>query len=215
MHGPTPCGNPRQRRFFVGTIPPDFLRAERFRECLTPDVLELIRIESRCLARRLRRPYLGHEDIEQEILLDLWQRWTEFDAARSHERTFLRRVVRNKVVEIRRHHNRQKRRGDHHVLSFDQFVSYGIGQDNDSEQDDPCPNNLPVAPSDETLIELTIDLATVLTALPQEHRQVCERLAAFSLIEVRRYMGVSKYYLHQWIVELRQRFTIAGLHHYL
>jgi RNA polymerase sigma factor (sigma-70 family) len=176
-------------------------------DCLAPGILRFIRQQSRYLVRQLRLAHLSREDVEQELLIDLWQRWDRFDATRSQERTFVRRVVRNKMVELVRYHNRKKRGG--RAVSLDQVLQ----QRNDNESGDDVSGDAPyVESAAEPAIELAIDVATIVDAMPDDLRLLCDRLENFSRCDIRRDLGLSKRVLQQQIRQLRDRFSAAGMH---
>lgn len=157
-------------------IPPTVSGSNGFDGCLKPDVLRRIRVRSRCLVRRLGCPHLSREDVEQEILIDLWRRWTRFDSARAQEQTFVERVVRNKVVELVRYHNRKKRGRDVHIFSLDQFVECRRGNATvlDERTIDPSLVHFPVDDRTELVADVAASVSSTAIALALIARTVID-----------------------------------------
>ena len=63
-------------------------------------VIEHIRCTARRLARTAGLPGMDADDIEQDLLLDLWQRRTAYDPARASFPTFADRVVAHRVATL-------------------------------------------------------------------------------------------------------------------
>ena len=186
------------------------------RAFLKPSVLRFVREQSRRLVRQLNRSHLSAEDVEQEILLDLWQRWNRFDAARSQERTFVRRVVRNKLVELARYHNRKKRGRGTRVLSLDRLLECNSGShDEAAGHDDPFLDHPLADPNVKKRTELAVDMTAALSDLPEDLHELCKRLGKYSRREVRGQLGLTKHALQQEISKLREHFSAAGLHRHV
>jgi RNA polymerase sigma factor (sigma-70 family) len=197
-------------RLSVVAIPPDISCSNGFEDCLKPDVRKLIRVSSQCLVRRLGCPHLSSEDVEQELLIDLWQRWGRFDATRSQERTFVNRVVRNKMVELVRYHNRKKRGRGTRILSLNRLL--------ECRNDDAlCHDELPAErvatePAIDDRTELVADMAALVRGLPDDLRSLCEHLETNSVSAVRRHLGLSKHAMQQEISKLREHLSAADVH---
>jgi DNA-directed RNA polymerase specialized sigma24 family protein len=197
-----------ERHFVVNAIPPTNAPANDFETWLKPDVMRLIHVESLYLARQLRCPHFDRDDIEQEILLDLWKRWKRFDLARSQPQTFVDRVVRHKVVELARFYGRKKRGSGVRVFSLDQQVECLHG---DSRSNRNAPQGL-FEHAIEDRIDLSADVTAIINDLPDHLRMLCEQLGKNSLRVVRRQLGLSKHALQQEVIELRDRFSADGVH---
>lgn len=67
---------------------------------LDPEVVRNIRATARRLARQRAVPGMDAEDLEQDLVLDLWRRQDAFNPERASFRTFAARVVANRVANL-------------------------------------------------------------------------------------------------------------------
>lgn len=74
------------------------------------------------------------EDIAQELYLHLWQKRDRFNPKRASERTFVIRIITNKIRDLLRKANAQKRFADNNTVSLDELMDAGF--------DVACPNTI-------------------------------------------------------------------------
>jgi len=147
------------------------------------------------------------EDIEQELALDLIQRWPNFDPKKSKPRTFIARVVRNRISTIIRHRMTEQQRFEQigHVPldpTIEEEVSscFRTGQTERIDQDD---------------VDIEHDVDVVLAGLPDELRRTCELLKTESIAETARRLGINESTVRSRIKKVREQFEQAGLREYL
>lgn len=142
------------------------------------------------------------EDIEQELALDLIRRWPKFDPERAQPRTFIARVVRNRISTIIRHRMSEQRR-------FEQLGQVPINRTIEEEVTSCFRTGRPER-IDQEYVELEHDVNAVLAELPPELREIGELLRTKSRADVARELGISESTLRYRIEKLRSVFEEAG-----
>lgn len=66
------------------------------------------------------------QDISQELFLHLWQKRDKFDPTKASERTFVIRVITNKIRDLIRQANAQKRFADNNAISLEELMESGF-----------------------------------------------------------------------------------------
>jgi RNA polymerase sigma-70 factor (ECF subfamily) len=146
-------------------------------------------------------------DIEQELALDLVQRWPKFDPGKSKPRTFITQVVRHKVSTIIRHRSTEQRR-------FEQIGHVPIDRSIEEEVPRCFRTGLPER-IDQEYVDLSEDVAAVLAKLPAELRNICKQLRTESIAEVARQLGIPASTLRYRIRKIRGQFEEDALQDYL
>ena len=128
------------------------------------------------------------DDIEQDLIVRLLESWPNFDPVKSSAKTFIATVVRNRVSNLIRRRQLERRT----------FV--------DS-------NALPVeeVPSHEHDVDLQCDVAAVLARLPPEDRDLAERLMIRSIREIAAEDDATVASVRKRVERLRSVFEAAGL----
>jgi RNA polymerase sigma-70 factor (ECF subfamily) len=158
------------------------------------------------------------EDLEQELILRLLQRWPFFNPNVAHRNVFTTTVIERFVATILRDKQAEKR--DHRrVTSLN--VTVNIGEDETAELADTISQRELDAQRgrslrrDEELAQLRQDLAEIIAKLPEKLKALAERLKTETVSEIARDMGVPRTTLDGWVRWLRQRFENAGLKDYI
>ena len=158
------------------------------------------------------------EDLEQELLTRLLQGLKSFDPDVAHRKSFVTAIVERSVASIIRDAEAQKR--DHRRIGSLQMLveltgegptelaeTIGEREYNERRCRDPR--------SDEDLAQLVTDLADVVDSLPDELRDLAERMKTQSISAIAREIGVPRTTLNDTVRRLRQRFEAAGLRDYV
>jgi len=159
-----------------------------------------------------------HADLEQDLLLRVLQSLPSYDPAQAHRNVFVTTVVERYVANILR--NKQAEKRDHQRISSlhihvrtddDEQVEmiHTIGQREQDARRGRHPR------SNEDLAQLGRDLAEVIAALPDQLRNLAERLKTMNVSEAARDMGIPRTTIDAWVRKLRQRFEKAGLRDYI
>ena len=158
------------------------------------------------------------EDLEQELVLRLLQALPSFDRAKAHRNVFVTTVIERYVANILRDKQAEKR--DHRRIGcldvMMEITDEGptelaqtIGQ-RELDARLGCHRR-----SDEELAQLARDIADVMAKLPDELRELAERLKSQTKSEIARDMGVPRTTLNESVRRLRRRFESKGLKDYL
>lgn len=155
------------------------------------------------------------EDVIQELLLALLAQTPNFNPDKGRWSTFVKHVVDESAISLRRREGAQCRQAPSEVSSLNVLIQdedgdlvefgatvseeeyrTGIGQDFISHSDQ---------------IDLALDVEGVLDSLPEELREICERLKYRTPTEVRRELGISHTTMHRRLQALREHFRAAGI----
>lgn len=81
-------------------------------------------------AKTYKVPGLDWEDVAQELRLHIWLKRDKFDPTRRvKEKTFVMSMLMNKIRDLRKHSNRQKRQLDIYHMTFSQVLAYEQGEE--------------------------------------------------------------------------------------
>ncbi len=164
----------------------------------------IIRRKTRQLVGRAGFTSQDREYLEQELILRLLQGLHLFDTEQAHRNVFVTTVIERAVAMILRERLAKKRDG-------------GTVQSLDQARENAGDSTEPVDPrrSHEEQIDLATDLAEALANLPDDLRDLAERLKHQSLSQAARDLGVPRSTLQRQVQRLRRCFEDAGLRIYL
>lgn len=156
------------------------------------------------------------EDIEQELVLDLLRRLPRFDERRSGRRTFISRLVENRIRTMIKHQTAKRRDYRRTVGSLDETVDPHDG-DSDSRLDQ-CSSDqgehslVSQLLTSEQRLDLRIDIRGLLERLPPEQRTICLLLMEGErAVTVADLLGISRSTLYERISLLRTRMHKEGI----
>ena len=158
------------------------------------------------------------KDLEQELILRLLQSLPSFDPNHAHRNVFTTTVIERYVANILRNKRAMKR--DHRRVSS-LHVMVDIGEEDKIEMTQNISQRELDAQrgchprSDEELAQLVQDLAEAMAKLPDELRELAERLKTETVSEIARDKGIARTTLNESVRRLRRRFENAGLKEYL
>ena len=158
------------------------------------------------LSTRARQPDLEREDLVQECLLHWWEQRGRYDPDRgASQRTFLRRVVEAKLLDIERGVRSQKRGGGQSPDSLDRPVN-----------DEPDSATLAELLPDSTDIEgeaiTEVTLGAALARLTPAQRKLISGLrVGNSMAELSQKLDVPRATLYDELKRIRQVFCDEGL----
>ena len=178
----------------------------------------LVRSRARRLARQAGLKTEDRQDIEQELWVDLLVRWHRFDAARAGGRTFATRVVEHRAATLFRRSRtvaestQRKRRSLHDTVQDGDGRPVPIAQVLDDRAQAARTGSHSLAADHQ--VDLATDVAGVLADLPEELRDLCERLKESSIARIAKDMGIARTSLYRRIEKIREHFVSTGLHEY-
>jgi RNA polymerase sigma factor (sigma-70 family) len=170
--------------------------------------LRLVRRKAWRLARCRGFSLADREDIEQELLVKVWEASGKFDPELSRPEAFIATVVERAATTLARAQKAVKR--GHH-LARHPFGAMHIDVDEGKSPTGAVQRDPAATPSREADLDLASDLAQVLAGLPDELREVASRLGDGSKRAVARTLGISRRALEQRIAALRAHLLAAGL----
>lgn len=158
------------------------------------------------------------EDLEQELLVRLVQSLKSFDPNQAHRKSFVTAVVERAFANLLRNARAAKR--DHRRIGSlnvtIEVTAEGITELAETIGDREYNARRCRDPrSAGELAQLASDLAKIVAALPEELRDLAERLKTESISAIARNVGVPRTTLNDKVRRLRQRFEQAGLRDYL
>lgn len=183
---------------------------------ITPADLSTLIAEADAAACRLRRklvlPAVDHDDLRQDLLVDLICRLPGFDKRRGSIGAFANVVLRNQCSRIAIRHHRQRRAQGGTVLSLDVPVAGSAeplgcllaetdglaawhGQDRCAAAD----------------VETRHDLARALADLPEDVRGLCTALGTCAVADLIGRDGISRSALYRRLARLRLELAMRGL----
>ena len=158
------------------------------------------------------------KDLEHELITRLLQGLKLFDPSVAHRKSFVTAVVERAVANILRDAKAEKRQHDR-VTSLHLLIE--VTEDGPTELGETMTmrefncRRCRDPRSEEELAQLTFDLGEFLATLPEELRDLAERLKTQSIAAIAREVGVPRTTLNDTVRHLRQRFEQAGLRDYL
>ena len=176
--------------------------------------VRIIKHKARQLVGRYGLTFFDREDLEQELMIDLLQRMRYFNPAKAKKTTFIARIVERHIATILEARHAQCRdwrlcrvslntphesdKGDTWEL-IDRVDSEGALRTCQPDTRESEINNL------------RMDLARVLDTLPEDLRDLCERLRESNMAEIARETGVSRTTLYDKLTRIREAFREVGL----
>ena len=181
--------------------------------------VQLIRYKSGQLAGKAGFRVSDRDDLEQELVFDLWRRLPRYDPARARRNTFIARVVEHKIaslIEAQKAAMRDYRRCRWSLNDrIEEADGRSLEREETIDQDDYMLRTGTRSRPTEELHDLAIDVAALLETLPPELRELCRRLEAETVSEISRATGVPRGTLYESIRKLRKICEEAGLKEYL
>lgn len=147
------------------------------------------------------------EDVKQELVLDLLQRWPNYDPDLSKPRTFIAKVIRHRISTIIRH-----RMSEQQV--FEELGHIPIDETIEEESKE-CRRTAASERLEQDLVDLEDDVEVVLAGLPPELREIAERLRTESKAETARQLGIPESTVRYRVGKIRIAFEKAGLRDHL
>ncbi|MGE0769299.1 MAG: sigma-70 family RNA polymerase sigma factor [Hyphomicrobiaceae bacterium] len=192
--------------------------SDDFHEKFDRFTLGIIRRKVKQLITRAGFTPQDREDLEQELFARVLQSLPSFDPGQAHRNKFITAVVERYVANILRDKRAGKR--DHRrICSLNITIDVAgegpieLAETISRRELDARLGGHPR--SDEELAQLACDIAEVMGTLPDELRDLAERLRTESVSEIARATGVPRTTLNESVRRLRRRFERAGLKDYL
>lgn len=160
------------------------------------------------------------QDLEQDLILDLFQRLAQYDPTRSEKTTFIKLVTDNRVATILESRKAAKR--DYRLCTESLNDSVRADDDDHKEKGETFTHDQYFARTrlgpdyQEERLALAIDLGRVLSRLPPKQRELYNRLLRQeTILEISLDTGIPRSTLYDMKAKLQRLFEGAGLKEYL
>jgi RNA polymerase sigma-70 factor (ECF subfamily) len=150
--------------------------------------------------------------------VDLLVRWRQFDSAKAGGRTFATRVVEHQAATLLRksrttvESERRRRRSLEETVRDGDGRPVPMAQVLDSDTHGARTGSHSLTPNCQS--DLADDVAGALADLPEELRDLCERLTEKSITQIAKEMGIARASLYRRMEKIRAHFAATGLHEY-
>ena len=175
-----------------------------------------IRYQARQLARSRAFRQTDIEDLEQDLMLDLFRRLPAFDPSRASKNTFIARVAENYAASLIKAAMAEKR--GRHIEHENLQAMVSDEAENRLELGDTIPTENGLwdtgARGWEEAIELRHDLARAIRRLPPRLVSLCGCLATGTVTEVARDTGMSRPSIYDAISKIHEAMAGGGLEIY-
>jgi len=181
-------------------------------------VMKRTHYKARQMVRRV--PALGEvKDVQHDLIEDVLRRLPKFDGDRAGVKTFICRIINNKIADLLKSHEAACRGNGRTKESLDDWVrdETGTWVRRDATVDASRRRaHLGITPrSDHEQRELEMDVASVMASLTPQQRALCAMLRTKTPSEIARETSMARSVIYKHIAVIRAAFIRAGLDHYL
>ncbi len=174
----------------------------------------LIRIKAHQLLGKAGFTENDRHDLEQELMIDLLQRMRHFNPAKAKKTTFMTRIVERHIATLLE--ARHARCRDWRLCRLSLNTPHGNDKGDTRELIDHVDSQGILGNSEketrqEAISNLHMDIERVLNTLPEDLRDLCERLRESNMAEIARETGVARTTLYDKLVRIREAFREAKL----
>ena len=179
----------------------------------------LIRSKARQLSQKSPFTRSDRDDIEQQLRIDLLDRFQHYDPERANWKSFLLAVIDRRVASLYKAARAQKRRHERDVVSLSTEVPGDEGVPTELAQTLlPRHQDFLVGSSlheDQEAFALEHDVATVLAQLPTELRKLAELLKTQSVSQIARRLRLPRSTVVDQVARLAEHFKKHEMQNYL
>jgi RNA polymerase sigma-70 factor (ECF subfamily) len=176
--------------------------------------VRIIKHKARQLIGRYGLTIFDREDLEQELMIDLLQRMRHFNPAKAKKSTFMARIVERHIATLLE--ARHARCRDWRMCRMSLNTPHENDRGDTREMIDRVDSEGTLRPCqpdtrESEINNLRMDVARVLDTLPEDLRDLCERLRESNMAEIARETGVARTTLYDKLTRIRAAFREAGL----
>ena len=162
------------------------------------------------LSSRTALPGFEADDLMQECLLHWWAQRQHYKETRgASKKTFMRRVVKAKLIDIERTMKAGKRGGGHHPLSLDGPLSHEAGEER------TLGDTVPAGETESEVMSSVIREGLLSRLSPGQRRLALGLEAGMSMSEISRRLDVPRTTLYDELERIRQVFRDESLEEFL
>ena len=181
--------------------------------------VKIIKYKAKKLVGQVGFTASDREDLEQEMMTDLFQRLPRFDPKRAGRNTFIARVVEHKIatlIEARKAGMRDYRRCTWSLNDpLEDEDGYCLERLETIDQEDYLRRTGSLLRPAAEREDLALDVHRVLEKLEPELREFAQRLETKTVTEISRDTGIPRGTIYESIKELRAALEKSGLRKYL
>ncbi len=159
------------------------------------------------------------QDLRQELLADVLARLPKFDGRRASAKTFVSRLIDNRIATILEHRHASCRDPRREESSLDDWVRDEDGKwarrGETMDEEAVLARAGRLGRAREERDDLAIDTQVVIDGLPDDLKDLCVRLKTQTVARISRDTGVSRPLLYERLKAIRARFREAGVDRYL
>lgn len=175
---------------------------------------KLIRRKSKELVGKAGFTRSDRDDIEQDLRIALFERFEQFDPEVAHWNVFATTIIERQVATMLRQRSAEKREYCRGVTSLSTPVEDADGALTElarqiGEEHLARLTGLAVR-SHEDAVDLRHDLEVILSKLPDDLREICERLKSESIADIVRDRNVPRTNVYRLLEWLREFFEAEG-----
>jgi RNA polymerase sigma-70 factor, ECF subfamily len=176
--------------------------------------VRIIKHKARQLIGRYGLTIFDREDLEQELMIDLLQRMRHFNPAKAKKSTFMARIVERHIATLLE--ARHARCRDWRMCRKSLNTPHENDRGDTREMIDWVDSEGTLRPCqpdtrESEINNLRMDVARVLDTLPEDLRDLCERLRESNMAEIARETGIARTTLYDKLTRIREAFRQAGL----
>jgi len=185
------------------------------------EIIEYMNKRTSYKARQVVRsiPALDVEDVQHDLIAEVLRRLPKFNGDRAGVKTFICRIINNKIADLLKSHDAESRGNGHAHESLDDWIhdETGTWVRRDTTVDEVrLRAHRRVTPRvGQEQRDLEVDMADTIAGLPPKEQALCARLSAESPTEISRATGSSRSGIYKAIAAIRDAFTKAHLHLYI
>ena len=178
--------------------------------------VRIIKHKARQLIGRYGLTIFDREDLEQELMIDLLQRMRHYNPAKAKKSTFMARIVERHIATLLE--ARHARCRDWRMCRMSLNTPHENDRGDTREMIDRVDSEGTLRPCqpdtrESEINNLRMDVQRVLDTLPEDLRDLCERLRESNMAEIARETGVPRTTLYDKLTRIREAFRKAKLDH--
>ncbi len=181
--------------------------------------VNLIHFKARQLCRQPGFSQEDQADIEQELIIELWKRLSNYDPKKADIHAFVSWVIQQKIADLIETQLAQIRDPRKVSCSLNDVVTIDDGRSEERcatmDIEEYLQSTNTTRRNNEEQLALLIDLDKALNCLPNDLRRLCELLSEKSISEVARELNIARSTLYLSIKKIRKLLKNAGLKIYL
>ncbi|MHB1002024.1 MAG: sigma factor [Armatimonadota bacterium] len=159
------------------------------------------------------------EDLQQELLVHLLERLPRYDPARAAMRTFIDRLLDNKIRSMIK--RRQNKKHDYSIesVSLSQIIGSGDSDllllEEIIDYEDCMLLNGWITSTKTEQIDLKFEVESILSLLPDDLRSLCDHLKTKSITEIIKETGEDRNRINHKIRKIRKLLKMTELKNYI